>query len=86
MTEAKQYTERRWLALALLCVAASYTACAEDKDGWVTILDEKSWKDWKVAPGDAKSKVIDDGGPVIVYGIADDEDRPAGIRVDRYAR
>src|ERR1043165_5468495 len=51
-------------ALAVLFVAANFTARAEDKDGWVTILDEKSWKDWKVAAGDAKSKVVDDGGAV----------------------
>src|SRR6185295_3497619 len=54
------------MVLAAACVAAGFTARAGDdaKDGWVTIHDEKSWKDWKVAPGDKNSKVIDDGGAV----------------------
>lgn len=45
-----------WVLALVLVVCA---ARAEDKDGWVTILDEKSFKDWKVMPGDAKSKVED---------------------------
>ena len=40
------------------------TLAAEDKkdDGWVKILDEKSFKDWKVAPGNEKWKVVDEDG------------------------
>ena len=37
-----------WAAMAVvLCVAA---APVQQQDGWVTILDAKSFKDWKVAP------------------------------------
>lgn len=42
------------LALLVLCAAPLRS---ESQSGWVTILDAKSFKDWKVAPEDAKSKV-----------------------------
>src|ERR1700712_4147670 len=47
-----------WVMSAVVAVTA-FGIRAEDAkdDGWVTILDEKSFKEWKVAPGDAKSKV-----------------------------
>jgi len=42
-------------AMALmLCIAA---APRQREDGWVTILDAKSFKDWKVAPESPKSHV-----------------------------
>ena len=44
-----------WAALAMvLCIAA---APRQRQDGWVTILDAKSFKDWKVAPESPKSHV-----------------------------
>jgi hypothetical protein len=44
-----------WAALAMvLCIAA---APLQRQDGWVTILDPKSFKDWKVAPESPKSRV-----------------------------
>ena len=44
-----------WAAVALmLCIAA---APLQREDGWVTILDAKSFKDWKVAPKSPKSRV-----------------------------
>ncbi len=43
-----------WL-MAVVVLTFGFAVRAEE--GWVTILDEKSFKDWKVAPGDAKSKV-----------------------------
>ena len=44
-----------WAAVAMaLCVAA---APLQREDGWVTILDAKSFKDWKVAPESPKSRV-----------------------------
>src|SRR6185436_16769306 len=46
------------MALALVVCAAR----AEDKDGWVTILDEKSFKDWTVMTGKAGVKVEDSEG------------------------
>jgi len=48
--------------LSLICallVLASVGVRAEDKDGWVTILDAKSFKDWKVMPGKAGVEVKD---------------------------
>ena len=48
--------------MVLALITIGFAAQAEDKDGWVTILDEKNFKDWKVAPGDGKSKIVDDGG------------------------
>jgi hypothetical protein len=42
------------LATAALCFAA---APASAQDGWVTILDARSFADWKVAPGDSASRV-----------------------------
>ncbi len=38
------------------------TATAEDKDqaDWVKLLDEKSFKDWKVSPGKADWKVVNE--------------------------
>ena len=41
------------LAAFVLCSAAPLHA----QDGWVTILDAKSFKDWKVAPARASAKV-----------------------------
>lgn len=44
-----------WAAVAMvLCIAA---APLQREDGWVTILDAKSFKDWKVAPESPKSRV-----------------------------
>ena len=44
-----------WAALAMaLCLAA---APRQHEDGWVTILDAKSFTDWKVAPESPKSHV-----------------------------
>ena len=54
-----------WVAL-MLCLSGGVSVLhAEDKpaetakaeEGFVTILDEKTWKDWKVFPGDAKATV-----------------------------
>ena len=50
------------LAASLLCSAVSpatgqSTSAAKSQDGWVTILDANSFKDWKVAPARATSKV-----------------------------
>ena len=44
-----------WAAMAMaLCIAAAPTP---RQAGWVTILDAKSFKDWKVAPESPKSHV-----------------------------
>jgi hypothetical protein len=50
------------LTASLLCAAVSPATgqsknTTKSKDGWVTILDAKSFKDWKVAPERATSKV-----------------------------
>ena len=44
-----------WAALVMLFCAAA--APAQAQDGWVTILDASSFKDWKVAPESPKSRV-----------------------------
>ena len=41
------------LAAVVLCSAAPLRA----QNGWVTILDTKSFKDWKVAPGSPRARV-----------------------------
>jgi hypothetical protein len=44
-----------WAAMAMaLCIAA---APLQRQDGWVNILDAKSFKDWKVAPESPASRV-----------------------------
>lgn len=48
--------------LAWRGTSASASADDQRDDGWVKILDEKSFKAWKVAPGDAKWKVVDEDG------------------------
>ncbi|HYG74700.1 MAG TPA: DUF1080 domain-containing protein [Planctomycetota bacterium] len=50
--------------IVLLCAVMllSIVARAEDKDGWVTILDEKSFKEWKLMPNDAKATVEEGDG------------------------
>ena len=49
------HMRRGWiLAAGLLCAAP---AVAEAQDGWVTILDARSFKDWKVAPERASARV-----------------------------
>ena len=45
----------------VLCVLAGAVARAEDKDGWVTILDEKSFKDWTLMPGKMTKVDVTDG-------------------------
>jgi len=40
---------KQWAVFALLLVVAAGSR-AEDKDGWVTLLDEKSFKQWKMMP------------------------------------
>jgi hypothetical protein len=42
------------LVAVVLCTAA---APVSHQDGWVTILDERSFKDWKVAPENASARV-----------------------------
>ncbi len=44
-----------WAAVVMMLCAA--VAPAQAQDGWVTILDAKSFKDWKVAPESPKSRV-----------------------------
>jgi hypothetical protein len=44
-----------WAAVVMLLCAAATPVHAQN--GWVTILDAKSFKDWKVAPGNASSRV-----------------------------
>lgn len=53
------------LCISSLLIAACIIGSArgDDKDGgWVTILDAKTFKDWKVAPGKAEWKVVDEDG------------------------
>jgi hypothetical protein len=51
----KQVMRYGWAAMAaMLCVAA---APIQRQDGWVTILDANSFKDWKVAPDKPSSRV-----------------------------
>jgi hypothetical protein len=60
-------TQHVWMLAACLVVTAVSPAAgqsknqsknaAKDQTGWVTILDAKSFKDWKVAPEKATSKV-----------------------------
>jgi hypothetical protein len=49
--------------LAATLIAATVDAqpprSARPNVGWVTILDASSFKNWKVAPGDAESKVVE---------------------------
>lgn len=47
------------MAAALLVCAGMHAA---DADGWVTILDEKSFKEWKVMPAKATSTVEEADG------------------------
>jgi hypothetical protein len=44
-----------WAAVVVMLCAAA--APAQAQDGWVTILDASSFKDWKVAPESPKSRV-----------------------------
>lgn len=44
-------------ALATLCIAIAAVAAVPTDRDWVTILDAKSFQDWKVAPAAASSKV-----------------------------
>lgn len=44
-----------WILAATMLVAAP--TAAEAQEGWVTILDASSFKDWKVAPERASSRV-----------------------------
>jgi hypothetical protein len=54
-TTMKHVMRYGWAAVAMvLCIAA---APIQREDGWVTILDAKSFKDWKVAPESPKSRV-----------------------------
>jgi len=46
-----------WAAVVMVLCAVAAPVQAQAKDGWVTILDANSFKDWKVAPGNASSKV-----------------------------
>ena len=46
---------RRWILAALLLCALS--ARADAQGGWVTILDARSFKNWKVAPERASARV-----------------------------
>jgi hypothetical protein len=47
-----------WAAVAMmLCAAAAPLQAQKAQQGWVTILDAKSFKDWKVAPESPKSHV-----------------------------
>ena len=52
------------LAASLLCAAVTPATgqskkATKSQGGWVTILDAKSFKDWKVAPERATSKVME---------------------------
>jgi hypothetical protein len=44
-----------WILTAVLLCAAP--TMAEGQDGWVTILDARSFQDWKVAPNRASARV-----------------------------
>ncbi len=59
--EGKQAMKKLAMVMVALCILAGM-ARAEDKDGWVTILDEKTFKDWTVMPGKAGVKVEDSEG------------------------
>ena len=53
---------RATVAAVLILTAAA--ACAttsrtRDSDGWVTILDAQSFRNWRVAAGDARGRVMD---------------------------
>jgi len=50
------------LAMLTLFVVLAAGLRAEDKDGWVTILDAKTFKDWTVMPGKAGVAVEDSDG------------------------
>ncbi len=54
-------TPRATVAAVLILTAAACATNARthDSDGWVTILDAQSFHDWRVAPGDARGRVID---------------------------
>src|SRR5678815_1629838 len=63
-----QHTQRRaramrlqqvgLLATCLLCLAVSPARSqVKSQNGWVTILDAKSFKDWKVAPESPSARV-----------------------------
>jgi hypothetical protein len=41
----------------LVLILAAFSIHAEDKDGFVTLLDEKSFKEWKMMPGKAGVEV-----------------------------
>ena len=45
-----------WM-LAALILCGSAAAPAQSQDGWVTILDARSFEDWKVAPGSPSARV-----------------------------
>jgi len=51
----KRVTRYGWAAVVMVLCAAA--APAQAQNGWVTILDAKSFKDWKVAPESPKSRV-----------------------------
>jgi hypothetical protein len=53
---------KRWVWLAMVAVLACSVARAADADGWVTILDEKSFKDWKLMPAKAGVAVQESDG------------------------
>jgi hypothetical protein len=53
---------KRWVWLAIVAVLACAVARAADADGWVTILDEKSFKDWKLMPAKAGVAVQESDG------------------------
>jgi len=50
------------LLFGLALTIAAFSAHAEDKDGWVTILDEKSFKEWKMMPNKAGVEVKEGDG------------------------
>ena len=51
-----------WVLVAVLAgIGAIQPGGIDQKDSdWVKILDAKTFKDWKVAPADAKGKVVDE--------------------------
>ena len=60
--EMETSMNKRVFLVFALCVLAGAAARVQAEDGWVTILDEKSFKDWTVMPGKASFKVEDSDG------------------------
>lgn len=48
--------------IAGICVVLIYAlACAEEKDGWISLMDGKTFDGWKIAEPEKKSWKIEDG-------------------------